>query len=427
MKLVDTHALGACGAILVGSSPAACTSEFMLNFDPTILQTIQQSGRVLVAADIQSSPSNGAAAVALVSGLNQAGIQADFVANGQLDDHWSVLGSFNQPNQSLASEDFIISLDLSRTKVGQIKYKIEGERLNFLIKPSNGQFKEEDVELLVGRLPYDLVITVGVADPEVLGDIYNNNSALFYQTPVINIDCQTKNENFGQINLVDLVASSAAEVVYDLWCALQWPLTPDQATCLLAALIYDTKNFTTAKASPQVLLAASNLIREGARREVIVNQWYSAVALPTLRLWGKVLSGLEQADNGLVWSKLDVGDEMVSEIAIGQAVERLLTGLQDAKVVAIFYNLNQSPEPTVSLSLLKNQASLKEVNQSLSQTGSQTGVVIYANGAMNLREWLQEFSPISHGQMISFKSNLPTSSTMELILPLLSRRLSEIN
>jgi len=174
-------------------------------------------------------------------------------------------------------------------------------------------------------------------------------------------------------------------------------------------------------------LAASNLIREGARRETIVNQWYSAVALPTLRLWGKVLSGLEQADNGLVWSKLDVGNEMVSETAISQAVERLLAVLQDTRVVAIFYNLNQSPEPTVSLSLLKNQASLKDVNQSLSQTGGQTGVVIYANGAMNLREWLQEFNPISHGQMIAFKSNLPTSSTMELILPLLSRRLSEIN
>ena len=399
----------------------------MLNFDPTTLQTIKQASRVLVAADLQSTPSNGAASLALISGLNRAGIQADFVANGQLDDNWSVLGSFDQPSQTLASEDFIISLDLSRTKVGQIKYKIEGERLNFLIKPSNGQFQEEDVELLVGRPPYDLVITVGVADPEVLGDIYHNNSALFYQTPVINIDCQSKNENFGQINLVDLVASSAAEIIYDLWCNLQWPLTPEQATYLLAALIYDTKNFTTTKASPQVLLAASNLIREGARREDIVNQWYSAVALPTLRLWGKVLSGLEQADNGLVWSKLDTADEMISESTISQAIERLLSGLQDAKVVAIFYNLNQSTEPTVSLSLLKNQTSLKEINQSLNQTDNQTGVMVYANGPINVREWLQEFNPTSYGQLISFKSNLPISSTMELILPILSRRLSEIN
>ena len=401
--------------------------NIMLNFDPTILQTIKQAGRVLVAADIQSSASNGAAAMALVGGLTQAGIQADFVANGQLDNSWSVLGVSIEPSLSLASEDFVISLDLSRTKVGQIKYKIEGDRLNFLIKPSNGQFTEEDVELLVGRPPYDLVITIGVVEPEVLGEIYNNNSALFYQTPVINIDCQSKNENFGQINLVDLVASSTAEIVYDLWCALQWPLTPDQATCLLAALIHDTKNFTSAKVSPQILLAASNLIREGARREAIVNQWYSAVALPTLRLWGKILSGLEQSDEGLVWSKLDNDGEMVQENIIGQAIERLLSGLQGTRVVAIFYNLKQSAEPTVSLSLLKKEASLKEINQSLNNPDGQTGVVIYANGAMNIREWLQEFNPVGQGQLISFKSNLPMSSTMELILPILNRRLSEIN
>jgi len=398
----------------------------MLNFDPTTLQTIKQASRVLVAVDVQSSPSNGAAAMALVSGLLQAGVQADFVANSQLDDNWNILDSAIMPSLNLASEEFIISLDLSRTKVGQIKYKIEGDRLNFLIKPSNGQFVEEDVEILVGRPPYDLVITVGVAEPEVLGDIYNNNSALFYQTMLINIDCQPKNENFGQINLVDLVAGSAAEIIYDLWCALAWPLTPDQATYLLAALIYDTKNFTTAKVSPQILLAASNLIREGARREMIVNHWYSSIALPTLRLWGKLLSGLEQADNGLVWSKLENDGDPINKVIICQAIERLLTGLQDTKIVAIFYNLSQTSESTVSLSLLKNQSSLKEINQSLSQPSIQTGVVIYTNGAINTMEWLKEFNPIGHGQVVYFTSNLSLAATTELILPLLSQRLSEI-
>ncbi len=399
----------------------------MLNFEPTTLQTIKQASRVLIAADIQSASSNGAAAIALVSGFKQAGIQADLVANRQLDDSWSVLNSDIRPSLSLASEEFIISLDLNRTKVGQIKYKIEDNRLNFLIKPNGGQFTEEDVELLVGRPPYDLVITVGVAEPEALGEIYNNNSSLFYQTPLINIDCQTKNENFGQINLVDLVASSNAEIIHELWRALNWPMTPEEATCLLAALIYDTKNFTSSKVSPQLLLAASNLISEGARREDIVNDWYSAVKLPTLKLWGKVLSGLEQSSNGLVWSKLDSDIGHIDEQAVEQAIERLLIGLQNTKIVIIFYNLNQSAEPTVSLSLLKNQTSLKEVNKSLNQdSGSQTGVVAYANGPIDLNNWLADFKPVSHGKMVSFHSNLGTAATMELILPIINRKLAEI-
>lgn len=397
----------------------------MVNFDSTILQTIKQANRILVVADILSTPSNGAAAMALVSGLVQAGRQADLVANSVMSEDWSML-MMEQPSLSLASEDFVVSLDLSRTKVGQIKYKIEGDRLNFLIKPNGGQFTEEDVELIVGRPPYDLIITIGAAEPGALGEIYDNNSGLFYQTPVINIDCQSSNENFGQINLVDLVASSTAEIIYNLYRAMEWSIDADQATGLLAGLIYDTKNFTNSKASPQVLLAAANLIKQGARREEIVNRWYASVELNTLRLWGKILLNLEQSDNGLVWSKLESEGEPVSGVMVGQAIDRLLAGLSNTKLVVIFYDLAKPAEPTVSLSLLKSQESLKEVNKSLQQGNDRTGVVVYSNGPIDVKEWLKEFDPTSYGSLVSLISNLSVSSTMELILPILNRRLAEI-
>lgn len=397
----------------------------MVNFDSTILQTIKQANRILVVADILSTPSNGAAAMALVSGLVQAGRQADLVANSVMSEDWSML-MMEQPSLSLASEDFVVSLDLSRTKVGQIKYKIEGDRLNFLIKPNGGQFTEEDVELIIGRPPYDLIITIGAAEPGALGEIYENNSGLFYQTPVINIDCQSSNENFGQINLVDLVASSTAEIIYNLYRAMEWSIDANQATGLLAGLIYDTKNFTNSKASPQVLLAAANLIKQGARREEIVNRWYASVELNTLRLWGKILLNLEQSDNGLVWSKLESEGEPVSGVMVGQAIDRLLAGLSNTKLVVIFYDLAKPAEPTVSLSLLKSQESLKEVNKSLQQGNDRTGVVVYSNGPIDVKEWLKEFDPNSYGSLVSLISNLSVSSTMELILPILNRRLAEI-
>lgn len=397
----------------------------MVNFDSTILQTIKQANRILVVADILSTPSNGAAAMALVSGLVQAGRQADLVANSVMSEDWSML-MMEQPSLSLASEDFVVSLDLSRTKVGQIKYKIEGDRLNFLIKPNGGQFTEEDVELIVGRPPYDLIITIGAAEPGALGEIYDNNSGLFYQTPVINIDCQSSNENFGQINLVDLVASSTAEIIYNLYRAMEWSIDANQATGLLAGLICDTKNFTNSKASPQVLLAAANLIKQGARREEIVNRWYASVELNTLRLWGKILLNLEQSDNGLVWSKLESEGEPVSGVMVGQAIDRLLAGLSNTKLVVIFYDLAKPAEPTVSLSLLKSQESLKEVNKSLQQGNDRTGVVVYSNGPIDVKEWLKEFDPNSYGSLVSLISNLSVSSTMELILPILNRRLAEI-
>ena len=49
----------------------------------------------------------------------------------------------------------------------------------------------------------DLIITVGLKNLELLGELYDKNFKLFYQTPILNIDNKKSNNRFGNFNLIN--------------------------------------------------------------------------------------------------------------------------------------------------------------------------------------------------------------------------------
>ncbi len=103
---------------------------------------------------------------------------------------------------------FIVSLDISNAKVDQIKYTLEKNKLNFIVSPKEGFFTDNDISTHTSGFKYDLIITVDAMDLESLGKTYDNNVEFFYKTPIINIDHHASNEDFGQINIIDLNAVS---------------------------------------------------------------------------------------------------------------------------------------------------------------------------------------------------------------------------
>lgn len=79
----------------------------------------------------------------------------------------------------------------------------------------------------------------------------------------INIDHHPDNSSYGDINLVYPV-SSVGELLYTLFDALQWPLSPAIARCLYAAIYFDTGRFAYSNVTEHTLAAASALIHHGA-------------------------------------------------------------------------------------------------------------------------------------------------------------------
>lgn len=207
-----------------------------------------------------------------------------------------------------SNRDLLISLDVSKVKAEKLLYKVEGDKLNIHITPLDGQFTKEMVTTSEGSFHFEAIVVLDSPDLERTGDIYERNSELFYETPVVNIDHHAGNDNFGKINLVDINATSTAEILVSLIEALSGDakfINEEIATALLTGIITDTNSFQNTNTTPKSLTVAAQLVASGARQQEIIKKIYKTKPLSTLRLWGRALSQLrDERDYRFVWTIL---------------------------------------------------------------------------------------------------------------------------
>lgn len=213
-----------------------------------------------------------------------------------------------------ANKDFVISVNTTKTKIDKLGYKNlpEENKLNIVVTPVKGTFSAEDVSFTAGSAKYDLIFVLDSPDLERIGDLYDKNSELFYEVPVINIDHHAGNDYFGKVNWVDLTATSTAEILVALIESLsrEKPLLDvDMATALLTGIIVDTGSFQNANTTPKSFTVAAQLVAAGARQQEIIRHVFKTKTLATLKLWGRILSNVtEENQYRFVWSKITKAD-----------------------------------------------------------------------------------------------------------------------
>lgn len=330
----------------------------MLNLEQQIFKQIEKSKNILIVFSKNQGGDDIAASLAFFNFLKKQGISVSLAGQTiQENNPLSFLPSYNLIEDSLNNlRRFIVSVDISQAKVSQIKYAVEDNHLDFIISPSEGWFKEEDVSTRAGEFKYDLVITIGVNELESLGSLYDKNIEFFYKTPIINIDNQANNEDFGQINFIDLNAVAVSEIVFYLIKNYHpEKIDEDISTCLLAGIIQKTKNFKSTNLTPRTLLASSELISYNARREEIITRLYRSRDIKTLRLWGKFLSQLHsENDESLIWSKIttkQLEESGASLKNLDEVVDELIINIPRASLVIVFYEKNTNETDLIVYSL----------------------------------------------------------------------------
>ncbi len=203
-----------------------------------------------------------------------------------------------------------ISLDVGGNEIKELSYEQTGNILTVnLITQSNGIAKESLI-LEPSKFKYDLIFTLSSPDLESLGKIYFENTELFFQTPVINIDHHPSNEYFGTINLIEVTSSSTAEIVAEIKKILL-PLEKNEeiATLLLAGIIAETNNFQSSAINPSTFNAAAFLLAEGARQEEIIKNFYKTKPLSVLKLIGEIVGNMSYDQKySLAWATLSKND-----------------------------------------------------------------------------------------------------------------------
>jgi len=341
----------------------------MLNLEQQIFKQIEKTKNILIIFPADRDGDAIASALALFLFLKKQDYAVDIIGQGLAETKhlFSFLPSYSEIKNELVNlRRFIVSVEIGEAKVNQIKYQVENNVLNFIISPSEGWFKPEDVSARAGEYKYDLIITIGTSDLESLGSLYDQNVEFFYKTPIINIDHKANNEEFGQINFIDLNAVAISEILYYLLKNYKPDsINEDISTCLLAGIIQKTKNFKTSNLTPRTLLTTSQLISGGANREDIVTHLYRSRDLNTLKLWGRVLNNLKSEKNEeIIWSKLRLKDfsETNSTVdSLSDIIDELIMNVPNAKLVVIFCE-NKISETKVVIYSLKNLNALEILN-----------------------------------------------------------------
>ncbi len=336
-----------------------------------IFNLIDKSQSILLLTHAKADCDGLGSMISMYLALQALGKEVTAATNDPAPEVLSFLPSIHIVQNSVTSNDFVITLDIRNTPLNKIKYKLaeDHSRVNIIVTPRSGQFKAEDVTFGKDEKHFDLIITFDTGNLEHLGPIYDQNAELFFNTPLINIDHHASNTDYGQVNFVDVVSASTTEMMLDLLREMETRyekkfLTPDVSTLLLAGLITDTGSFQHANTSPRAMEVAAQLLDLGARQQEIIKNIYKTKKLTTLKLWGTVLSKVETDPiYRLVWSsisKSDLNETGANSEESEGIIDDLLSNAPGAELIMLF-KYNEEGYVSVSMRSTTNSVDVGKI------------------------------------------------------------------
>lgn len=286
-----------------------------------------------------------ASAFALAFFLKTSGKEA-FVAGENIMEDKEALSFIGEPENLLPSitgaRDFVLSFSTVRNKIMNVRTETGAEELRIYLTPENGAIDPRDFSFIPAKFKFDLAIVIGSPDKEHLGKVYEENPDIFYELPIINIDNHSDNELFGQVNLVDITASSTAEILAEiLEKSSLGSLGEKESESLLAGIISATESFQKKNTTPKALQIASRLMDKGADQQKIIRSLYKTQPLHLLKLWGRVMAGVKWNESlKLIWALVTVEDLVQSRAAtpdLPRVLEKIRSNYSSGNFFMILY------------------------------------------------------------------------------------------
>jgi len=222
-----------------------------------ILEKIEKSDKILISCHRNPDPDSIGSALALRKVLKDMGKKVEVVCSTNLDGSVSYLKGFDDIKK-IDQDDFSYS--------------------NF------------DIFLVLDSSDWDQIIGGGKNKPKI---------------PIIVIDHHVTNTNFGEINLVDIDASSVGEVLYKVFEDWGKEVDKEIAIDLLTSIIGDTGAFRYSAATNETLKIAEKLMKKGANKDKIIFNIYQNYELKLFKFFGEVIKEIKMdEDFGFVWSAI---------------------------------------------------------------------------------------------------------------------------
>lgn len=372
-----------------------------LSSQQQIFEVVEKSKKVLLLTRQHPTEDAVCSLIALGLYLEKSGKEVDMATQGPIPAALEFIPETKKvKNNVRQSKNFIVSLDTSQTKVAQFSYDFDedGKKLNIFITPEGGNFTPDHLSTKILGFGYDTIFIIHSADFETLGPVYTENADLFYETPVINIDRSSSNEQFGEINLVDTTASSIAEILYELFAAEGEKVIDERiATCLLTGIIASTRSFQNKDATPKSFTIAAKLIAAGADQQQVINSLYKNRSLSMLKLWGRALARVKHSpEKKLAWSMLSQKDFVNSGAQtkdLEGITDEIMTSVPNTDMVVVLYEAARDSQ--------KQVAAAKTPEPALATGGVE--ILIKSNKENHITRLAEIFDTASHDGVMKIK------------------------
>ena len=236
------------------------------------------------------------------------------IAAGQIEERTKDLSFLTPPAKILSSieggRDFVLSFNTEHNRILNVRTERGENELRILLTPEHGTIDPRDFSFILAKYHFDVVITIDAPDKESIGKIYEDNPDIFYEVPVINIDRHSANEQYGQLNFIDVTASSASEIIAHVIESVGTEfLTETVAEALLTGIMAATDSFQQKNTTPKTLQLASSLMAHGADQQRIVRNLYKTQPLHLLKLWGRIMGKIENDETlHVMWATVTIED-----------------------------------------------------------------------------------------------------------------------
>lgn len=300
---------------------------------------IGRSQRILIVPGRPDGDSIGSG-IGMYLMLKKMGKEVDVAVMDPVSNSYQFLPEIDKIQFELkGARDLVITLANPDTEPDKLSYSFQEGKLNIVISPKQGVYSQEDASFTLGSIKYDLIITLDAPDLTQLGTVFVEHPTIFKEIPVLNIDHHASNSYFGAVNLIDLTATSACEILVSLAEALGVELDSDIATALLTGIVSDTGSFQHSNTTPKSLTVAAQLVALGAKQQDIIKHLFKTKPFATLKLWGQVLSSLQfEPEAKLVWAGVTHADIQASGSDIDGLtglIDELMTSVPGSEVVLL--------------------------------------------------------------------------------------------
>ena len=240
------------------------------------------------------------------------------------------------------SRDFLLLFNTKHNRIINIQSEEKEDQFIVKITPEKGAIDPRDFSFVPANFNYDLVIILGAPNLDALGKTYHQNTDLFFEVPKINLDNHANNENFGQVNLVNMTAASICEICTELFLEKKNLMDKPIAQALLTGIIAETESFQKSTTTPHTMLAAAGLMKLKADQPEIIRYLYKTKSLSFLKLWGRVMAHLEfDSTLKFAWSVISNEDFIQSKSShqdIPFVLEEIQKNFSHGQIFGIFFN-----------------------------------------------------------------------------------------